>query len=85
MLHNPLTLARPHSVPELPANITDHVNSIAYPVPYSIARGRPHGAPRALCIDTLYSFYTLNIRYNVTYLCGLPAIENAYHYMVTRL
>jgi len=69
MLHNPLTLARPHSVPKLPANITDRVNSIAYPVPYSIARGRPHGAPRACCIDTLYSFYTPNIRYNVTYLC----------------
>jgi len=61
MLHNPPTLACPHSIPELPANITDRVNSIAYPVPYSIARGQPHGAPRARCIDTLYSFYTLNI------------------------
>jgi len=69
MPHNPPTLACPHSVPELPANITDRVNSIAYPVPYSIARGQPHGAPRAHCIDTLYSFYTPNIRYNVTYLC----------------
>jgi len=69
MPHNPPTLACPHSVPELPANITDRVNSIAYPVPYSIARGRPHGAPWARCIDTLYSFYTPNIRYNVTYLC----------------
>jgi len=61
MLHNPPTLAHPHSVPELPANITGRVNSIAYPVPYSIARGRPHGAPQARCIDTLYSFYTPNI------------------------